>query len=64
MTKSNPFTLETVACLGRCAIGPVVTVDGEHHGRATIRKVSTILIKYQKSDASAPKTQGVKKPSS
>ncbi len=63
-TKDNQFTLETVACLGCCAIGPVVTVDGEYHGHATIRKVNTILKKYQKSDASAAKAQRVKQPSS
>ena len=28
-TPDNQFTLETVACLGCCAIGPVVVVDRE-----------------------------------
>jgi NADH-quinone oxidoreductase subunit E len=51
-TKDGQFTLETVACLGCCAIGPVVVVDGEYHGHATIRKVGPILAKYQKSEAS------------
>ena len=56
-TKDNQFTLETVACLGCCAIGPVVTVDGEYFGHATIRKVNTILKKYQKSDKTAAKPE-------
>jgi len=47
-TKDGQFTLETVACLGCCAIGPVVVIDGEYHGHATIRKVGKILEKYQK----------------
>jgi NADH-quinone oxidoreductase subunit E len=47
-TKDNQFTLETVACLGCCAIGPVVVVDETYYGHATIRKVGTILKKYQK----------------
>lgn len=51
-TKDGQFTLETVACLGCCAIGPVVVVDGEYHGHATIRKVGPILGKYQKLEAS------------
>ena len=51
-TKDGQFTLETVACLGCCAIGPVVVVDGEYHGHATIRKIGPILGKYQKSVAS------------
>lgn len=46
-TPDKKFTLETVACLGCCAIGPVVVVDGDYHGHATIRKVETILNKYQ-----------------
>jgi NADH-quinone oxidoreductase subunit E len=40
------FTLETVACLGCCAIGPVVVVDGEYHAQTTIGKVETILKQY------------------
>ena len=51
-TKDGQFTLETVACLGCCAIGPVVVVDGEYHGHATIRKIGPILSKYQKPEAS------------
>jgi NADH-quinone oxidoreductase subunit E len=51
-TKDGLFTLETVACLGCCAIGPVVVIDGEYHGHATIRKIGPILSKYQKAEAS------------
>ena len=47
-TKDNEFSLETVNCLGCCAIGPVVVVDGEYHAKTTIGKVKTILKKYQK----------------
>ena len=47
-TKDRQFTLETVACLGCCAIGPVVVIDGEYHGHATIRKIEPILEKYRK----------------
>jgi NADH-quinone oxidoreductase subunit E len=47
-TKDGLFTLETVACLGCCAIGPVLVIDGEYHGHATIRKIAPILGKYQK----------------
>ncbi|MEN6311760.1 MAG: NAD(P)H-dependent oxidoreductase subunit E [Acidobacteriota bacterium] len=46
-TKDKKITLETVACLGCCAIGPVVVVDDAYYGHATIRKVGTILKKYQ-----------------
>ncbi len=47
-TEDGEFTLETVACLGCCAIGPVVVVDGNYHAQTTIRKVDSILKKYKK----------------
>jgi NADH-quinone oxidoreductase subunit E len=32
-TADHDFTLETVACVGACAVGPVMTVDGECYGK-------------------------------
>lgn len=32
-TKDYKFTLETVNCVGACALGPVVVVNGEYHGK-------------------------------
>ncbi len=49
-SKDRRFTLETVACLGCCAIGPVVVVDGDYHAQTTIRKVDSILKKHIKKD--------------
>jgi len=51
-TPDNMFTLDTVACLGCCAIGPVVVVDKDYYAQVNIRKVYPILKKYQKRDAS------------
>ncbi len=34
-TPDKLFTLETVNCLGACALGPVVVVDGTCHGQMT-----------------------------
>jgi NADH-quinone oxidoreductase subunit E len=45
-TEDGKFTLETVACLGCCAIGPVVVVDGDYHAQTSIRKVETIIKQY------------------
>ena len=45
-TGDNKFTLETVACLGCCAIGPVVVVDGDYHAQTSIRKAETIIKQY------------------
>ena len=49
-TKDGQFSLETVACLGCCAIGPVVVVDGNYHAQTTIRQVGSILKKHIKKD--------------
>ena len=49
-TKDREFSLETVACLGCCAIGPVVVVDGNYYAQTNIRKVSSILKKYRKKE--------------
>ena len=50
-TEDNEFSLETVNCLGACAIGPIVVVDDVYHGQVTIRKVPSIIKKFQKSAA-------------
>jgi NADH-quinone oxidoreductase subunit E len=36
-------TLETVNCVGACALGPIVIVDGEYHGQMTLREVEKII---------------------
>jgi NADH:ubiquinone oxidoreductase subunit E len=45
-TDDMRFTLETVNCLGCCAIGPIVVVDGEYYGMVDNRKALSILRKY------------------
>lgn len=59
-TKDRRFTLETVACLGCCAIGPVVVIDGDYHGHATIRKIEPILEKYRKPAAARGRAREAK----
>lgn len=44
------FTLETVNCLGACALGPVVVVDGEYHGQMTAAKAVRLVKKLRDSD--------------
>jgi NADH:ubiquinone oxidoreductase subunit E len=56
-TKDGLFSLETVACLGCCAIGPVVVVDGHYHAQTTIRNVASILKKYKKNEKNDEKTK-------
>ncbi len=45
-TSDKSFTLETVNCLGACALGPVAVVDGAYHGQMNPRKVTTMLSAY------------------
>ncbi len=47
-TEDMKFTLETVNCLGACALAPIVVVDGHYYGQTTVQKVDAILDKYQK----------------
>jgi NADH:ubiquinone oxidoreductase subunit E len=44
-TQDNEFTLETVNCLGACALGPMVVVDGHYFANVTTGKVKNILKK-------------------
>jgi NADH:ubiquinone oxidoreductase subunit E len=43
-TEDGKFSLDKVACLGCCAIGPVVVADNEYHAQTTVRKVDQILL--------------------
>ena len=45
-TPDMEFTLETVNCVGSCALGPVMIVDGEYHGKMVSSKVKRVLKKY------------------
>lgn len=45
-TPDMKFTLKRVNCMGCCAIGPVMVVDEDYHGRVTSDKVEKILKKY------------------
>jgi NADH-quinone oxidoreductase subunit E len=42
-TDDREFTLETVNCLGSCALGPVVVFDDEYHGQMTPARVGNLL---------------------
>ncbi len=42
-TRNRLFTLETVNCLGACALGPIVVTDGEYSGQMTLQKVDRLI---------------------
>ena len=45
-TSDFKFSLETVACLGACAMGPVMVVNRTYFGKMAPSKVKTILKQY------------------
>jgi len=42
------YSLDTVNCLGCCALGPVLEVDGKHHGNITPADIAAVLDKCEK----------------
>ena len=49
-TDDNLFTLETVRCLGCCALGPVVVVDDSYYSHMTTKMADTILDTYRREE--------------
>jgi NADH-quinone oxidoreductase subunit E len=47
-TKDMQFTLEEVNCVGACALGPLVIIDGEYNGNMTPHRLSKLVNKIQK----------------
>ncbi len=41
------FSVETVSCLGCCALGPVIVVDGEYHGNVEQAETAEVLDKLK-----------------
>ena len=41
------FSLETVNCLGCCALGPVMEIDGKTHGKMTPSQTADVLKNYE-----------------
>lgn len=45
-TADGMFSLEGVNCLGCCALGPVMVIDDDNHGRLDSSKMSGLLSRY------------------
>jgi NADH-quinone oxidoreductase subunit E len=41
-SRDMRFSLETVSCIGCCALGPVMVVDGEYIGKPTTKDIDHI----------------------
>ena len=47
-SRDYQFTLETVNCVGACALGPVMVTDGEYHGQVNLKKADKVIESLQK----------------
>lgn len=45
-TKDLKFTLETVNCVGACALGPMVIIGEDYHGEMTPEGITSVLKEY------------------
>jgi len=50
-TDDLMFTLETVTCLGCCALGPVAVVNGKYHSKMTPAKVEKLLLNLREGES-------------
>ena len=42
-TPDLQYTLETVACIGACALGPTMVINDEVYGQMTAKKVAEVF---------------------
>ena len=47
ITPDGAFSLESVNCLGCCALGPTMTVDSEYYGNLKVHDLKRILSRYR-----------------
>ena len=49
-TSDWNYSLDTVHCLGACALGPIIVVDGEYSGQMHVKKVDELLTRIEQVD--------------
>lgn len=49
-SQDGRFTVERIACLGCCSLGPCMMLNGEVHGRLTPEGVTKIITQLQESE--------------
>lgn len=47
-TADKSFTLEAVNCLGACALGPILVLDGKYYERMTMDRLDGLIKKAKK----------------
>lgn len=46
-TKDGVFSFEVVACIGACGLAPVISINGNFHGKVTSESIKEILENYR-----------------
>ena len=46
-SSDGKFSLETVNCVGCCALGPTITIDNNYYGNLKVANIKNILTKFQ-----------------
>jgi len=54
-SQDGKFTLETVNCMGACALAPLVKMDEDNHGEMTAAGVKKLVGKYRQPAGSEKK---------
>lgn len=49
-TEDGLFSIETVNCIGACALAPVMLINGKYYGSLTKKKTEAIIDKLRKGD--------------
>jgi len=47
ITPDGLFSIETVNCLGACALAPVMVINGEYYGKLTAQNIAGIIESYK-----------------
>ncbi len=50
-TEDMEYTVDTVNCVGACALGPIVLADGDYEGLMSLAKVDKLLKRIRREDA-------------
>ncbi|MCL0075703.1 NAD(P)H-dependent oxidoreductase subunit E [Dehalococcoidia bacterium] len=53
-TDDQEVTLETVNCVGSCALGPIVILDGQYHGQMNMEKSGRLLKEIAEHQGDSP----------
>ena len=56
-TQDGKFTLESVHCLGACALAPIVTVNEKYYGNMSISKMMEVIEEQHESSDGAESAQ-------